>query len=250
MISSSSEDDNAAIMDIVTKQSVLTNKAPQMRKSFQGMGGMYGQQSRSSRPMPGNMSATHAPPSMMGSGAQNKMRAFNTFGKTGKNAPANFQGDSKRPAASMLKGGPSAGGGAGLLHGQKLAGSSISIAKGSKMKAINMHAIRRSGQAEAKKQSKKIQLMDKKLKDRFRKSFQTPLSKSKSKGHGMKMGQKSRGGKQMVDDDDDTVNEDDDGDEEDDEFRPTPLKKKGTGMGSGKSRGGANGSGAAAGAGG
>ncbi len=42
MISSSSEEDNAAIMDIVTKQSVLTNKAPQMRKSLPGMGGMYG----------------------------------------------------------------------------------------------------------------------------------------------------------------------------------------------------------------
>ncbi len=81
------------------------------------------------------------------SGAQNKARPFNKFGKTGKNAPANFQSDSKRPAASLLKGGTSPGGGLG----PKLAGPSIGISKGSKLKAINMHAIRRSGQADAKK---------------------------------------------------------------------------------------------------
>ena len=42
VLGSSSEEDNAAIMDIVTKQSVLTNKAPQMKRSFPGMASMYG----------------------------------------------------------------------------------------------------------------------------------------------------------------------------------------------------------------
>ena len=53
--------------------------------------------------------------------------------------------------------------------GGNIEGASKHIVKSSKIKSINMHAIRRSGQAEARKQSKKFHVMDKKMRMRLKK---------------------------------------------------------------------------------
>ena len=126
---SSSEEDNAEIMDIVTKQSVLTNKALNVKALYAGTNMINGQL-RTGRPLPGNMSQTQ-PMALPPAAIQSKMRSIGSK-FAGKQVPKGkvVARQDDRNRTSMAAGGkpvPAQG--------------SIAIAKANKLK--NIQALRR-----------------------------------------------------------------------------------------------------------
>lgn len=217
---SSSEEDNAEIMDIVTKQSVLTNKALNVKALYAGTNMINGQL-RTGRPLPGNMSQTQ-PMALPPAAIQSKMRSIGSK-FAGKQVPKGkvVARQEDRNRTSMAAGGkpvPAQG--------------SIAIAKANKLK--NIQALRRvqqpqgqssGGMMDQKSKNKKIQIMDKKVRDRLRKGYQSNV-KGGSKGNSGKGGaSKGKNAKNVQIDDDDSMGEEDDIDYE--IFIPSgPVNKK------------------------